>query len=203
MLLAPRAAEGQGRSRSTRWRRSRRGSASCSACEVPLAPGIADFDARRPARRASTPGQVMLVENLRFDPGEEANDPAFATNLSRARRRLRERRVRRRAPRARVDRRPAARAAVGGRPAARARGRGAERLARRAEAAVRRGARRREGQRQARRDRRAARRSATSSSSAARWRSRSSSRRAAASATRSWRPTRSSTAASCSRPARS
>jgi phosphoglycerate kinase len=28
------------------------------------------------------PGDVMLIENLRFDPGEEANDPAFATNLS-------------------------------------------------------------------------------------------------------------------------
>ncbi|MCU1428953.1 MAG: phosphoglycerate kinase, partial [Actinomycetia bacterium] len=25
---------------------------------------------------------VMLLENLRFDPGEEQNDPAFATNLS-------------------------------------------------------------------------------------------------------------------------
>ena len=24
----------------------------------------------------------MLLENLRFDPGEEANDPAFATNLT-------------------------------------------------------------------------------------------------------------------------
>ena len=23
-----------------------------------------------------------MIENLRFDPGEEANDPAFATNLS-------------------------------------------------------------------------------------------------------------------------
>jgi phosphoglycerate kinase len=28
------------------------------------------------------PGDVKLVENLRFDPGEEANDPAFASNLS-------------------------------------------------------------------------------------------------------------------------
>src|SRR5690348_8927103 len=24
---------------------------------------------------------VMMIENLRFDPGEEANDPAFAANL--------------------------------------------------------------------------------------------------------------------------
>jgi len=28
------------------------------------------------------PGAVMLVENLRFDPGEEANDPTFAATLS-------------------------------------------------------------------------------------------------------------------------
>jgi phosphoglycerate kinase len=28
------------------------------------------------------PGDVMLIENLRFDPGEESNDPAFAANLT-------------------------------------------------------------------------------------------------------------------------
>src|SRR4029077_13766545 len=28
------------------------------------------------------PGQIMMIENLRFEPGEEADDPAFATNLS-------------------------------------------------------------------------------------------------------------------------
>jgi len=28
------------------------------------------------------PGDIMMLENLRFEPGEEANDPAFATNLS-------------------------------------------------------------------------------------------------------------------------
>ena len=39
--------------------------------EVGLAPGIADFAAvGRP--RVSSGGEVMLVENLRFDPGEEA-----------------------------------------------------------------------------------------------------------------------------------
>jgi phosphoglycerate kinase len=49
--------------------------------EVLLTPGVADFAA---VRRTETiaPGDVMLVENLRFDPGEEADDPAFATNLS-------------------------------------------------------------------------------------------------------------------------
>jgi phosphoglycerate kinase len=49
--------------------------------EVALAPGIADFAAVRQTERLE-PGEVMLVENLRFDPGEEANDPAFATNLT-------------------------------------------------------------------------------------------------------------------------
>ena len=66
-----------------------------------------------PRPRASSPGEVMLIENLRFDPGEEANDPAFAANLTELGDVYVERRVRRRAPRPRVDRRPAARAAVG------------------------------------------------------------------------------------------
>ena len=50
------------------------------------------------------PGGVILLENLRFHPEEEANDPAFARQLARAGRRLRERRIRVRASRARVDR---------------------------------------------------------------------------------------------------
>jgi len=49
--------------------------------EVGLAPGVADFAAVSQTQRLE-PGEVMLVENLRFDPGEEANDPAFATNLA-------------------------------------------------------------------------------------------------------------------------
>src|SRR5207244_5227327 len=28
------------------------------------------------------PGEVVLLENLRFEPGEEANDPAFADRLA-------------------------------------------------------------------------------------------------------------------------
>lgn len=31
---------------------------------------------------AMAPGDVMLLENLRFDPGEKANDPAFAASLA-------------------------------------------------------------------------------------------------------------------------
>ena len=36
----------------------------------------------RASPQSLAPGDVMMIENLRFDPGEEANDPAFATNLS-------------------------------------------------------------------------------------------------------------------------
>ena len=49
--------------------------------EVPLAPGVADFASVAQAQELPA-GRVMMLENLRFDPGEEANDPAFATNLS-------------------------------------------------------------------------------------------------------------------------
>jgi len=49
--------------------------------EVPLASGVADFAAIELSQQLE-PRQIMMVENLRFDPGEEANDPAFATNLS-------------------------------------------------------------------------------------------------------------------------
>jgi phosphoglycerate kinase len=49
--------------------------------EVPLARGIVDFDTLGCAESLE-PGRMMLVENLRFNPGEESNDPAFATNLT-------------------------------------------------------------------------------------------------------------------------
>ena len=64
------------------------------------------------ARLAELAPGVELLENLRFDPGEEGNDPAFVARLVDGHRRLRRRRVRRRAPRPRLDRRPAADAAV-------------------------------------------------------------------------------------------
>lgn len=49
--------------------------------EVDLSPEVAGFESVRRAQSLG-PGEVLMVENLRFDPGEEANDPAFATNLS-------------------------------------------------------------------------------------------------------------------------
>ena len=49
--------------------------------DVQLAPGVTGFDTLDRAQSLDA-GQIMLVENLRFNPGEEANDPAFATNLT-------------------------------------------------------------------------------------------------------------------------
>jgi phosphoglycerate kinase len=48
---------------------------------VELSPEVAGFRSMNLAESLAE-GEVMLIENLRFDPGEEANDPAFATNLS-------------------------------------------------------------------------------------------------------------------------
>jgi phosphoglycerate kinase len=49
--------------------------------EVPLSPEVAGFESLGRAQ-CLEPGDVMLIENLRFDPGEESNDPAFASNLA-------------------------------------------------------------------------------------------------------------------------
>ncbi len=48
---------------------------------VELSPDVVGFAAEEMAA-SLRPGAVMLLENLRFDRGEEANSPAFATNLS-------------------------------------------------------------------------------------------------------------------------
>jgi phosphoglycerate kinase len=49
---------------------------------VPLAPETVGAGAME-AVRALPPGGVLYLENLRFHPGEEANDPAFASELAR------------------------------------------------------------------------------------------------------------------------
>ncbi len=48
---------------------------------VRLAPGVVGDDVRA-AADALGPGDVLVLENLRFEPGETANDPAFADALS-------------------------------------------------------------------------------------------------------------------------
>jgi len=49
---------------------------------VPLAPDCVG-EAVENLARALKPGECLLLENLRFHPGEEANDPAFAEALAR------------------------------------------------------------------------------------------------------------------------
>jgi phosphoglycerate kinase len=49
--------------------------------EVPVAPAIVGPEVEELAANLD-PGRVLMLENLRFDPGETKNDPAFATNLS-------------------------------------------------------------------------------------------------------------------------
>jgi phosphoglycerate kinase len=49
--------------------------------DVQLASGVTSFDTLAQAESLDK-GQVLMLENLRFEKGEEANDPAFGTNLS-------------------------------------------------------------------------------------------------------------------------
>ena len=67
--------------RSTRSRRSPRRLSELLGTTVGLSPEVAGFESVRRSQ-CLEPGDVMLIENLRFDPGEEANDPAFAANLT-------------------------------------------------------------------------------------------------------------------------
>jgi phosphoglycerate kinase len=48
---------------------------------VELSPEVVGFESIA-ISQSMQPGDVMMIENLRFDSGEEANDPAFATNLA-------------------------------------------------------------------------------------------------------------------------
>ena len=56
---------------------------------------------RRRRRTRLGDGELLLLENTRFHPGEEKNDPELSRRLCRAGRLLRQRRLRRGAPRAR------------------------------------------------------------------------------------------------------
>ncbi|MHB8509029.1 MAG: phosphoglycerate kinase [Candidatus Dormibacteria bacterium] len=48
---------------------------------VKIAPGVTGTGIAAEAR-ALIPGEIMMLENVRFDPREEANDPAFAAELA-------------------------------------------------------------------------------------------------------------------------
>jgi phosphoglycerate kinase len=48
---------------------------------VEVAPDVAGAGTRAMADRL-TPGEVLMLQNVRYEPGEEANDPAFAARLA-------------------------------------------------------------------------------------------------------------------------
>ena len=50
-------------------------------CDVQLAPAVVGSRVE-PLVASSSPGDVVLLENLRFEPGETKNDPAFSINLA-------------------------------------------------------------------------------------------------------------------------
>jgi phosphoglycerate kinase len=50
--------------------------------EVALAPGVVGPGVEQ-VGASLLPGEVLLLENLRFEPGETGDDPAFVTNLAR------------------------------------------------------------------------------------------------------------------------
>ena len=70
---------------------------------VAFSPDCVGEIAKEMARELES-GQTLLLENLRFHPEEEANDPALRQAARRAVRRLRQRRLRQRAPRPRLHR---------------------------------------------------------------------------------------------------
>lgn len=49
--------------------------------DVPLAPSAVGLETASMVASLD-PGDVLVLENLRFNPGEESNDPAFAANLA-------------------------------------------------------------------------------------------------------------------------
>ena len=55
--------------------------AELTGAPVNLAPGVVG-PAVLAATEALAPGQILLLENVRFEPGEERNDPAFAGELA-------------------------------------------------------------------------------------------------------------------------
>jgi phosphoglycerate kinase len=55
--------------------------AELTGADVTLAPGVCGEDVKRVSEQLADEG-ILLLENVRFEPGEEANDPAFARCLA-------------------------------------------------------------------------------------------------------------------------
>ena len=129
--------------------------AELTGAAVQQAPAVVGERGRALAARGSAPGEVLVLENSRFEPGETSNDPELARGAG-----ARWRSSTSTTPSApRTARTPPPRASrselpAGGRLPARARGdRARSRSSQRPGAAVRGRARRSEGERQDRRDR--------------------------------------------------
>jgi hypothetical protein len=84
-------------------RAGRRPPGRAARAEVTLADEAVGDGARKVAADVRD-GHVAMLENLRFHPGEEANDDGVRAHAGVVLRRLRQRRVRHRAPRPRLDR---------------------------------------------------------------------------------------------------
>ena len=110
--------------------------------EVIFAKDIVGEDAKAKAA-ALQGGQIMLLENLRFDPREEKNDPSFAKELALHGGAVCVRRLRHRTPRPRLHRRCGSLSACRVRPAGGQGAGGHGRRAERSQAALRGGAGRR------------------------------------------------------------
>ena len=79
LVVAPRAPEGpRAGALAAAGRRAARGAARR---EVKLAPGVVGDGVTQMAH-ALDPGEVLLLENLRFQPGETKNDPTLAAGLA-------------------------------------------------------------------------------------------------------------------------
>ena len=117
VLMSRTSAAPRGRSSTgCAWRPWRRASRSCSAARSrPRTTASAPRPRRR--RPRSRPGDVLLLENLRFHAEETGNDAGFAEQLAALGRRLRQRRLRHGSPRARLHRGRHALPALRGRPA--------------------------------------------------------------------------------------
>ena len=119
---------------------------------VTLAPAVTGPEVIELTERLAS-GEMLMLENIRYEAGETHNDPELGLGAGRARRRVRERRLRHRAPGPRKHRGHRPPAAECRRTADGARSAHAQRDRRAPGPAARRDPRRRQGQRQDRRRR--------------------------------------------------
>ena len=81
LRVAPRKTEGEGEARAVAGARGGRVCRSSRASRS-VRRGLRRAGSRESAARKLEPGEVLLLENLRFHAGEESNDPEFAKDLA-------------------------------------------------------------------------------------------------------------------------